>query len=85
MPQLEDLPYENPSFYRKLFKKLYVPEVVEIFTHLLFEESVLILAEDIEDLIPVIFAIKSFLYPLKIAQYNIVPNDGIEGYDNSLY
>jgi len=85
-PQIEDLPYENPSFFRKLFSKIKtIPEIVEIFTHILFEENVLIIAENVEDLLPVIFAIKSFLFPLKIAQYNILHNDKQPEYNNNIY
>jgi hypothetical protein len=86
-PQIEDLPYENPSFFRKLFKKIgtrNIAEIVEIFTHILFEENVLIISDEVEDLLPVIFAIKSFLFPLKIAYFNVLHNDGVPGYNNKL-
>lgn len=62
-----------------------MPQIIEIFTHLLFEENVLIVAEDVENLLPVMFAIKSFLYPLRLGVF--VPHlhdDGNEGYSNNL-
>jgi hypothetical protein len=86
-PKIEDLPYENPTFFRKLFRKINkrnIPEIVEIFTHILFEENVLIISDEAEDLLPVIFAIKSFLFPLKISYYSVLHDDEHEGYNNNL-
>jgi hypothetical protein len=37
-----------------------------VFTYILFEQNVLLAAEDVEDLLPVMFAIKSFLYPFRV-------------------
>jgi hypothetical protein len=66
LPPPEELPYENPSFFRVLFQKLSFPQIVEIFTHLLFEENVLLVSQSTSDLLPLIFALKSFIYPLRL-------------------
>jgi len=85
LPPLTCLPYENSSFYQTLFQILSVAQIIEIFTYLLFERSVIIVAHDIENLLPVIFALKSFLYPLRVCM--IIPllfNDGEDFYNNLL-
>jgi hypothetical protein len=85
LPRSDELPFENPSFFKKLFAKISVPQIVEIFTHLMFEENVLVVAEDVTDLLPVMFAIKSLLFPLKVN--TVVPHlhdDGEEGENGSL-
>ena len=85
LPSLEFLPYENPSFYQTLFQILSVAQIIEIFTYLLFERSVIIVAHEIENLLPTIFALKSFLYPLRVCM--IIPhlfNDGEDFYNNLL-
>ena len=85
LPSLTSLPYENPSFYKTLFEILSVPQIIEIFTYLLFERSVIIVAHEIENLLPIIFALKSFLYPLRVCM--IIPllfNDGEDFYNNLL-
>ena len=81
MPEIEDLPYENPTFFRKLFKKITVHQVVEVFTYLLFEENVLLVAEEVEDLLPVMFAIKSFLHPFRVGVHVPHLHDDLQEHD----
>ena len=69
MPSMDDMPYENASFFKKLFSKISVMQVIEVFTYILFEKSVLLVAEDVQDLLPIMFALKSFVYPFRIGVY----------------
>jgi len=64
-PAINKLPYVNNSFFKKLFKFLTPEDVIEVFTHMLLEKSVLIVSDDIENLIPIIDALQNLIYPFQ--------------------
>jgi len=62
-PSLDELPYENLSFYSTLFNSLSLPHIVDVFGALLLEKRVLLVSDNDQNLLPTILAIKSFLFP----------------------
>ena len=64
-PAPDDLPYVSTSFFSILLKHMEVDIIIRCFTELLFEEKILIVMENTEDLLPVCMALRSLIYPLK--------------------
>ena len=64
-PAPDDLPYVSTSFFSILLKHMEVDIIIRCFTELLFEEKILIVMENTEDLLPVCMALHSLIYPLK--------------------
>ena len=85
LPKLEELPYACQSFFNILFQNMDIETIIKTFTHLLFEEKIIVVMENVEDLLPVCSALHSLIYPFEyctFAPYLI--NDGEEEDINSL-
>lgn len=49
----EELPYVPDYFFRVLFKQVSLQTIINIYTHLLCQTSVIIAVEKLEDLVPI--------------------------------
>jgi len=68
-----------------LLELVSIDDIITIFTHMLFESKTLLIAEEIEQLVPISFALHSLIYPFKMCLF--VPcllNDGENDELNSL-
>ena len=70
-PGIQELPYANHSFFEVLLQKIKPDEIITIFTVMLLEKKVLLIAPKEEQLLPLTFALHSLIYPFKYC--NIVP------------
>ena len=85
LPAPDDLPYVCTSFFSILLKNMEVDTIIRVFTELLFEEKILIVMDNTEDLLPICMALHSLIYPLQYC--TVVPYlvyDGKEITDSNL-
>ena len=62
-----NLPYISDSFFNKLLDKVPTTTIIQIFTHLLCEEKIILIAANPQELIPIWLALHSLIYPFKYA------------------
>ena len=62
-----NLPYMSDSFFNILFKTVPTNTIITIFTHILCEEKIILVAKDQRTLIPVWLAFHSLIYPFRYA------------------
>ena len=62
-----NLPYISDSFFNRLLNKVPTATIIQIFTHLLCEEKIILIASDPQELIPIWLALHSLIYPFKYA------------------
>ena len=75
----------SDSFFNILFKQVNTDAIITIFTHILCEEKIILVAKDQKTLIPVWLALHSLIYPFRYA--NGTPytrDDGAEDDDNEM-
>lgn len=76
-PSIEDLPFVNTSHFEKLFRYLPADDIINIFTHMLFEQKTLLVSQKMEDLVPISFALHSLIYPFQMCLFiPCIVNDG---------
>lgn len=62
-----NMPYISDSFFNTLFEEVKdVNTIITIFTHLLCEEKIILIARDHKTLIPVWLALHSLIYPFRM-------------------
>lgn len=74
---IENLPFVNHSHFELLLDSFTIEEIVKSFTYMLFESKTLLIAPQVEQLVPISFALHSLIYPFKMCLF--VPcllNDG---------
>ena len=79
-----NLPYASGYFYNKLFNNkneaVTTETIIKIFTHLLCEEKIVLIADDTQELIPIWIALHSLIYPFRYA--NATPYTRDDGNDD---
>ena len=84
-PTVEELPYACNSFYNILFQNMDIETIIKTFTHLLFEEKIIVAMENEENLLPVCMALHSLIYPFEYCTFApFLINDGEDDDINSL-
>ena len=84
-PSVNDLPFVSTSFYSILLKNMEIDTIIRCFTELLFEQKMLIVMDNTEDLLPVCTALHSLIYPFEYT--TVVPHlvsDGREASSSNL-
>jgi hypothetical protein len=84
-PDTTELPFANDSHFNTLLDRMEVNEIVDLFTCIIFEESVLLVADETDLLFPIAQALHQLIYPFEVP--NFCPhlmNDGGEGDRNSI-
>lgn len=75
----------NPSHFEALLSYLPVDDIVNIFTHMLFEHKTLLISPKVEHLVPISFALHSLIYPFQMCLFiPCIVNDGEDKDYNSL-
>jgi len=64
-PAILELPYANNSFFQLLLDKLKPDDIITIFTVMMLEKKILLIAPKEEQLLPLSFALHSLIYPFK--------------------
>jgi hypothetical protein len=85
LPGIQNMHYANVSHFRTLLEHINVEDIVTIFTHMLFNECVILISPKVEWLVPISQALHSLISPFKLP--HMIPylqNDGEDIYYNSL-
>ena len=62
-----NLPYISDSFFNLLLQRVNTDTIIKIFTHLLCEEKIILVADNEKELIPLWLALHSLVYPFSYA------------------
>ena len=81
-----ELPYVADDFFRILFDKVEVNDIIKIFTHMLCQTPIILAAENLEELVPIHQALYSLIYPFvySISAPCVHNNDAPDDDDNEL-
>lgn len=83
-PAINSLPFVNTSFFLVMMKFFSIDDLITIYTAMLFEQSVLIIADESKDLLKIAFSLHSLLYPFEVTTfipYLIAEDDANDDYD----
>jgi hypothetical protein len=67
-PPINELPYVNYSFFDCLFRNMSPEIIVQVFTHLLVERSVIIVGNNVEYMLPIISSLTSLIHPFEMVR-----------------
>lgn len=70
LPSIDELPYYDPSFFNLLLENINPDQIIEIFTHMLFEQKTLLVCPTHDQLMPIATALHSLIYPFEMCIFN---------------
>ena len=68
-PPINKLPFVNLSHFRLMMSRVELDDIIIIFTALLLEKRILIVAENIDILVPICLSLHSLIHPFEYSVF----------------